>query len=71
MLVLLNFSDEVIDVRLSVQGAASSFFDGGELRDLLANQYIPTPSGGSLRLKPFDARVLSRAKPPSEEPCSA
>jgi len=57
-LVLLNFSDETIDLTLAPGNAAIADLRSGPLRDRLTGDAL-IASEGSLRLKPFDARVLT------------
>ena len=67
VLVLLNFSDRAIELRLPSADAVSSFVGGGTIHDLPTGEDIPDPAQQSLHLKPFGARVLTGAGAPRRE----
>ncbi|WP_116809390.1 alpha-amylase family glycosyl hydrolase [Steroidobacter cummioxidans] len=58
-LVLLNFSAENIDLKLSPVTALSSSWWEKRLQDRLTGEYFTHLASQSLRLEPFDARVLT------------
>lgn len=59
VLVLLNFSDDVIELRLPTSDAVAATLSGESL-DLLTGENIPAAGIEPLRMKPFDARILTR-----------
>ncbi|HEY0682469.1 MAG TPA: alpha-amylase family glycosyl hydrolase [Steroidobacter sp.] len=61
VLVLLNFSDRTIDLRLPSVPVVSSILGNGTPHDLLTGEQIPTGANHSLRLSPFAARILTAA----------
>jgi cyclomaltodextrinase len=58
-LVLLNFRDETIDLRLSPANAVASSLRENQLRDRLTGVDFTNPASKPLRLGPFDARILT------------
>ena len=63
VLVLLNFADETVDLRIPA-GALDAFLENGRLQDRLSGEPLPITPATSIHLEPFDARVL-------QEPCLA
>jgi cyclomaltodextrinase len=68
-LVLLNFSDEAIDLRLPQTPAITEFVRDGRVRDLLTAETIAVATGYSLSVEPFDVRVLVTAPASYTPPC--
>jgi glycosidase len=60
VLVLLNFTKDAVDLQLPSVAAVGALFAGGSLKDLLTGERIPAVTSMTLRLEPFQARVLSR-----------
>jgi glycosidase len=58
-LVLLNFSDESIDVLLSSTGSGARRFLEKRLHDRLTGEQFVAPASKLLHLKPFETRILT------------
>lgn len=61
VLVILNFSDKAIDLRMPANDRAASILASAESYDLLTAETLPRSTTDPLRLNPLDARIFTTA----------